>query len=73
MAAAPRKATAKKKGKVALFEPHLVIDPAKLTWIRKIGEGGCGEVHQVEHHEWGMLAIKKLGVTLIDERLYIFN
>ena len=65
---------AKKEGKkkgisYAMFEPNLVIDPSKLTWYEKIGAGGCGEVYRVEHQEWGMLAVKKLGVTAVDERL----
>ena len=60
---------AKKKGKAkATFDLDLVINPDKLTWHGMIGEGGCGEVHKVEHEDWGWLAVKKLGVPMVDER-----
>ena len=50
------------------FDANLVIPLSKLTWQGKIGEGGCGEVHKVLHQDWGKLAVKKLGVSVLDER-----
>ena len=52
----------------AKFDANLVIPPSKLTWENKLGEGGCGEVHKVIHQDWGNLAVKKLGVSVVNER-----
>ena len=69
MASAKRDKQPAKRGKpMMMFEPHLIIDPQKLQWYGKIGAGGCGEVYEVEHAEWGWLAIKKLGVTHVEEK-----
>ena len=52
----------------ALFSANLIINASKLKWGAKIGQGGCGEVFEVLHEDWGPLAVKKLGVqTMIHE------
>ena len=42
----------------------------KLTILRKIGNGGFGDVHYARHRDWSEVAYKKLVVTFIkpDER-----
>ena len=59
----------KKKNKVPGFEfgANMMIEDNKLTSWKKIGEGGCGEVYSVDHEDWGPLAVKKLGVSVMDE------
>lgn len=49
------------------FSANLIIEGNKLTSWKKIGEGGCGEVYSVDHEDWGPLAVKKLGVSVVDE------
>ena len=49
------------------FNANLIIEDNKLTSWKKIGEGGCGEVYSVDHEDWGPLAVKKLGVSVVDE------
>ena len=67
MATAAKQKT--KNTKVAVeFNANQVIELNKLTSWKKIGEGGCGEVFSVEHEHWGPMAIKKLGVTSMNER-----
>ena len=61
--------SSKKKNKKAgvEFSSQLIIEVNKLSDWKKIGEGGCGEVYSVQHEDWGPLAVKKLGVTVVDE------
>ena len=49
------------------FSSGLVIERNKLSSWKKIGEGGCGEVYSVDHEDWGPLAVKKLGISVVDE------
>ena len=49
------------------FDPNLIIERNDLNLLEKIGEGGCGEVYRAEHINWGVLAVKKLGVRQVEE------
>ena len=66
MAYSSKKKSKNKKAAVE-FSAQLLIEMNKLTDWRKIGEGGCGEVYAVQHEDWGPLAIKKLGVSVVEE------
>jgi len=48
---------------------------SKLTLLRKIGQGGFGDVYLARHRDWSEVAYKKLVVTFIkpDERLVIIS
>jgi len=43
------------------------IEFAKLRDLKRIGEGGFGEVYWARHSDWGPVAFKKLLVTIIRE------
>ena len=50
----------------------LVFEPDHVELLEMVGIGGCGEVYHAQHIKYGILAVKKLGVTHMKDGYSIF-